>query len=364
MRRVWGRELAGWFGALAIAVITAAQVASSARSDLLFRDGDSLIVAMFGQSALSGEPLDWAMSSVLFLPESAVFAGLDLLLPVDVNSLLANNAVINMLALYGALRLVAGRRREDRAPVAWALLGLAAFCAIAVTEVSASRDALELASLQLTTTYYSATVVAVVLSVGLVRRALDRPSGIVGLLFALGATAALSTLSNPLYAAWATVPIAVLLALLTIRSRQRSRLTLLLGVLLIGTALGFVGRIPLRAWIANTGAGYVQPERWADSLGYYGGLAADRLSTPGGVFGCLIVLVLIVLAVVRTTRAASEGSRFVAAVAWLMPVLVVIGAIALGTHAARYLQPVVFAPVLALVALPRAGWKPLRARSL
>ncbi|MFP3416439.1 hypothetical protein SB773_33940, partial [Bacillus sp. SIMBA_074] len=81
---------------------------------------------------------------------------------------------------------------------------------------------------------------AVVLSVGLVRRALDRASGIVGLLVALGATAALSTLSNPLYAAWATVPIAVLLALLTIRSRQRSRLTLLLGVLLIGTALGFV----------------------------------------------------------------------------------------------------------------------------
>ncbi|WP_262002466.1 hypothetical protein [Microbacterium sp. Mcb102] len=364
MRRVWVRELAGWFGALAIAVMTAAQVASSARSDLLFRDGDSLIVAMFGQSALSGEPLDWAMSSVLFLPESAVFAGLDLLLPVDVNSLLAINAVINMLALYGALRLVAGRRREDRAPVAWALLGLAAFCALAVTEVSASRDALELASLQLTTTYYSATVVAVALSVGLVRRALDRASGIVGLLVALGATAALSTLSNPLYAAWAAVPIAVLLALLTIRSRQRSRLTLLLGVLLIGTALGFVGRIPLRAWIANTGAGYVQPARWADSLGYYGGLAADRLSTPGGVFGCLIVLVLIVLAVVRTTRAASEGSRFVAAVAWLMPVLVVIGAIALGTHAARYLQPVVFAPVLALVALPRAGWMPLRPRSL
>ncbi len=206
-----------------------------------------------------------------------------------------------------------------------------------MTEVSASRDALELASLQLTTTYYSATVVADVLSVGLVRRALGRESMSLGLLVALGATAALSTLSNPLYAAWAVVPIAVLLALLTIRSRQRSRLTLLLGVLLIGTALGFVGRIPLRAWIANTGAGYVQPERWADSLGYYGGLAADRLSTPGGVFGCLIVLVLIVLAVVvRTARAASEGSRFVAAVAWLMPVLVVIGAIALGTHAARY----------------------------
>ncbi|NJI58552.1 MULTISPECIES: hypothetical protein [Microbacterium] len=364
MRRVWVRELAGWFGALSLAVITAAQVASSARSELLFRDGDSLIVGMFARSLLSGEPLDWAMSSVLFLPESAVFSGLDLLVPLDVNGLLAVNAVINMLAFYGALRLVAGRRKDGGAPVAWALLGLAVFCTIAVTELSASRDALELASLQLTTTYYSATVVAVVLSVGLVRRALDRESMSLGLPVALGATAAVSTLSNPLYAAWATVPIAVLLAILTIRSRQRFRLALLLGVLLGGTALGTLGRIPFRAWIANTGAGYVQPARWAESLGYYGGLVADRLSTPGGVFGCLIVLALLVLAVVRTTRAASEGSRFVAAISWLTPVLVVIGAIALGTHAARYLQPVAFAPVLALVALPRAGWMPLRARSL
>lgn len=105
MRRVWVRELAGWSGALAVALITAAQVASSARSELLFRDGDSLIVALFARSVLSGVPLDWAMSSVLFLPESAVFAGLDTLLPLDVNGLLAVNAVINILALLSLIHI-------------------------------------------------------------------------------------------------------------------------------------------------------------------------------------------------------------------------------------------------------------------
>lgn len=364
MRRVWVRETAGWSGALAIALITAAQVASSARGELLFRDGDSLIVALFARSILAGDPLDWAMSSVLFFPETAVFTGLDLMLPREVDVLLAVNAAINILALYGALRLAAGRRREGGAPVTWALLALGAFCAVAMTEVSGSRDALELASLLLTTTYYSATVVAVVLSAGLVRRGLDRESAGPGLLIALGVSAAISTLSNPLYAAWATVPIALLLALLTIRSRQRYRPMLSLAVLLVGTALGFFGRIPLQAWIANTGAGYAQPERWAESIGYYSGLVADRLSVPLGVLGCLIVLALLVLAVFRTTRATDEGSRFVAAIAWLMPVLVVIGAIALGTYAARYLQPLVFAPVLALVAAPRGGRLPLRLRSL
>lgn len=364
MRRVWMRELAGWMGALALGAITAGQVASSARSELLFRDGDSLIVAMFARSFLSGQPLDWAMSSVLFVPESAVFAGLDLALPLGVNDLIAVNAVVNILAFYGALRLVAGRRREGSAPVTWSLVGLAAFSVLAMTEMSGSRDALELASLQLTTTYYAATVVAVVLSLGLVRRWLDRVEGGTGLLITLGVVAAVSTFSNPLYAAWATVPVVLLLAVTAIRSRQRVRVSVLVTVLVIGTALGFLGRIPVRAWITNTGAGYVQPELWLQSLGYYAGLVADRVSTPAGVFGCLIVIALLVLAVLRTRRADEAGSRFVSAAAWLIPVLVMVGAVALGTHAARYLQPIVFAPVLTLVAMPRVWGMPLRARSL
>ena len=363
MRRVWVRELSGWLGALAIAVAAAAQVASTARAELLFRDGDSLIVAMFARSVLSAQPLDWAMSSVLFLPESAVFVGLDAMLPLPVNGVLAINAVINMLALYGAFRLAAGRRREGAAPVAWAVLAVAAFAALAVTETSSSRDALELASLQLTTTYYASTVVAVVLSVGLVRRLLDRAHGGFGLLVALGATAAIATLSNPLYAAWATVPIALLLAVMLLRSRRRIRIGVILAVLLIGTGLGFLGRIPFRAWIANTGAGYVQPGEWMQSLEYYGRLLGDRLSTPAGVLGCLLVLALLAFAVIGTVRADDSGSRFVAAIAWVMPALVVVGAIALGTHAARYLQPAVFAPMLALIAVPRTVRVPMRFRA-
>lgn len=360
MRRVWVRELAGWLGALALALLTAAQVASSARSELLFRDGDSLIVAMFARSVLSAQPLDWALSSVLFVPESTVFGALDAALPLGVDELLAITGVVNMLALYGGLRLVAGRRIAGSAPVAWSLVALAAFSVLAVTETSGSRDALELASLQLTTTYYAATVVAVVLSVGWVRRVIDRDAGGIGSLIALGVTAAVSTLSNPLYVAWATVPIALLLVVVIIRSVGKLRLTVLLVVLLLGTVIGFLGRIPLQAWIANTGAGYVQPALWPESLTYYADLVASRLSTPGGVVGTLIVLALLVLAGVRTARGADAGSRFVASAAWLAPALVMIGAIALGTHAARYLQPLAFAPVLALVAAPRAWRMPFR----
>ncbi|HWS50603.1 MAG TPA: hypothetical protein VN241_06305, partial [Microbacterium sp.] len=331
MTRTWLREALGLLAAGALAVLTVSTVASTARSELLFRDGDSLVVALFARSVLDGDPLDWAMSSVLFLPESAMFAGLDLLIPAGVNGVLAASAVVNLLALYGALRLVAGRRREGFAPVAWALAGLAAFGAIAMTETSASRDALELASLLLTTTYYSATVVAVIATVGLLRRALEHDGHHSGLLIALGLVAAASALSNPLYAVWATVPLAVILAVFVVRARQRAPLLVMLTVLLAGTAVGLAARLPFGPWIANTGTGYAQPDRWAEALGYYGDLVALRLSTPLGSIGCALSIALFAIAVWRSVRADQPAERLVATAAWLIPVLVTIGAIALGT---------------------------------
>jgi len=362
VQRTWVRELVGWMLAAAVSLVVAASVASSARADLLFRDGDSLIVAMVSRSLLSGEPLDWAMSSVLFLPETAVFTALDAILPLDVNGLLAVSAVVNLLALYGAIRLVAGRSRAAHSPVAWSVVATAVFGAVAMTETSASRDALELASLSLTTTYYSATAIGVVLTIGIVRRMLDREARSIALPIVLGVVAAVSTLTNPLFAAWATVPLVVLLVIGAVRSGRRGRLLTPLVALVAGTALGFLLRIPFTAWIANTGAGYAQPELWMQSIAYYGGLLGDRLSTPLGVLAAVAIVALLALAVWRTVRAHDPGSRLVAAAAWSIPVMVMIGAVVLGTHAARYLQPAAFAPVLALVALPRTLSIPARLR--
>lgn len=360
MQRTWVREAGGWLGALAVALIVSGQVASTARADLLFRDADSLIVALFARALTDGTSTDWAMSSVLFLPETAAFAALDLALPLDVNAVLAVSAVVNLLALYGALRLVAGRRHAGTAPVAWALIGLAAFGLLAVTETSASRDALEPASPLLTTTYYSATIVAVVLAVGLIRRHLDGADRGVGRLLALAMIAAASTLSNPMFVAWATVPLAVVLAIAAVRREGRGRPIALLGVLLGASILGVLARIPFATWITNTGVGYIRPAEWVESLGYYADLLGDRLATPLGIGGAVMTLVLLMLAVRGSVRGVSPGQRVVALAAWILPVLVVVGAIALGTQAARYLQPLAFAPVLALVARPRTLVLPRR----
>lgn len=361
MTRTWIRELAGWLAATVIAVATVAHVASTARSELLFRDGDSLVVALVVRSIADGSALDWALSTVLFLPEIALFGALWLLgrmLALDVDAVLAVNAVVNLTALYGALRLAAGRRRDGRGPVAWSVIALAAFCTLAVTETSSSRDALELASLLLTTTYYSATVIATVVTVGLVRRWFDRERDgeRLGRLLpvSLATVAAVSTLTNPLYAAWATVPLGALLAIAAVYPRSRSRALPLLWWLLGGTALGLIGRIPFSAWIANSGAGYAHPELWPESARYYGALLGERFATAPGVAGTVLLAALLIVAVWRTVRAASTAARLVAAAGWMLPVAVTVGAIALGTDAARYLQPVFFAPVLGLVATPVA----------
>lgn len=362
---MWMRELAGWLGAVLLGVVTMGQVASTARAELLFRDGDSFAVALLARSLTDGEAFDWALSTVLFIPETLAYLLLWLpaqLLPIGVDAVLATAGVLNIAALYGALRFAAGRRRTGRAPVAWALVAVAALCAIAATETSASRDSLELASLLLTTTYYSATVIATVMSIGIVRRAFDRDAAGRALPVWLGVVAGVSMLSNPLFAAWTTVPLGVILAIAAVYPSARERALPLLGGLAAGTAAGLLGRIPLSAWIANDGTSYADPSLWPESAAYYGARLGERLASPLGVIGCLFVVALLVFAIVATRRAADAGARVVAAAAWVVPLVVAVGMLALGTHASRYLEPVVFAPVLALVATPVAVRVPRRAR--
>jgi hypothetical protein len=379
----WAREALGLAAAVAVGIAVVAVVAASARSELLFRDADSLATTLVIHSLAVGQPQDWAMSSVLFLPEIAVLRLLSLL-GLGTNGTLALAGVVNVVALYGALRVAAGSVATTRAPIAGALAALGGFALLAAAESSPSRDALELASLLTTTTYYSATVIAVVLAVGLARRGLDRSAraaeatqsdsrtsgrkpwaAVVG----LGVVAAASVLTNPLFAAWVTVPVALVLGVIAARERVavRERVALwLAGALVVGSLVGYVGRMPLdlllgqTQLIANTGAGYIDPSQWLASLEYYGALLAERWSAPWGAASVVAVLVLwawCVAAGVLLARRREVGAAFVAACGWVVPLLVVVGAIALGTHAARYLQPMVFAPLLGLVVLPQLLWR-------
>jgi len=362
-RGPWLAEAGAGLVALALAVAVVARVADTARSALLFSDGDSMLPVLVMRSIEVGQPQDWAMSSVLFLPELLVFGALWMLRlggdgGTHVDATIVVNAVVNLVALYAVLRAAAGRRGRAVAPVAGALAAFVAFAVLAALDHTASRDSLELASLMTTATYYSATVIAVILTLGLLRRIADQPSRRAGPLVAVGLVAAVAVLSNPLFLLWATAPLAVLLIVVGMRRRERALLWAT-GVLAGGSVAGYLGRIPLAPFIANDGLGYIDVGRMGASAAYYGRLVVDLAGSPGGAASLAVTTLLFVTAVGGSIRLGSgsragarPGAFLVATAGWVLPLVVATAAIALGTNAARYLQPVVFAPVAALVVLP------------
>ncbi|MGP3534762.1 hypothetical protein ACTU3I_08215 [Microbacterium sp. RD1] len=351
IRPWWESEGAGWGAALALSIGVMAVVASVS-ADLLFTDGDSLIVAMVARSLALGEPQDWALSPVLFLPETVLYAVLSLL-GLGMRATLLLNGIVNLLALYGALRVVSGRRGPGRAPVAGALAAFTVLAVLAVLEGTARRDGAQFVTLFTTTTYYSATVVAMILSVGIVARAFARdtatPWGAGALLAVISAV---SVLSNPLFAAWATLPLVLVLSVLAIARRSGWPGTLILGGGLVAGAIGgYAARGIFAGTIVAQSGNYLRFGELGRSAGAYGQALADLFSRVNGVVWLLIVAALwlgCLPLLTRAWRGRDLSGAFVALVALGGTLVLTVGAFLLGTDAVRYLQPWLFLPVAAL----------------
>lgn len=331
------------------------------RSWLLFYDSDSVLPALIHGSLAAGQPQDWAMSSVLFIPELAVYLGLAAL-GLSVKATFILNAIVNLIAVYLSFRFVAGcvmpcRPRWSR--IAGALLATAAVTAFVLLDSTANRNSLELVSLLATTTYYSATVVAMILTVGIVGRILSprQPRRIswvpVVVLFLI---AALSAMTDPLYLVWSAVPVAIVVAaacLLRVASLVNG--ALVIGSVGVGIVGGLLLRIPLAPWITVSGASYAQPDLFARSFQYYATLLRMRLETVPGALSIVLVLAIIAVNVaifVRMLKHRNTAGVLVAGFGWMTPVIVTVGAILLGTNAARYLEPDFFAPLAGLCVVP------------
>lgn len=363
-RRV-GRLLAealGW-GVAAAVSIGVAGVVASVSSTLLFTDGDSLIVAMVVRSLALGQPQDWAMSPVLFLPEIAVY-GLLSLLGFGLRATIVLNAVVNLLALYGAIRVVAGRARPRRAPVTGSLVAFGLAATLALLEGAAQRDGAQFMTLFTTATYYSATVVAMLLAVGLCRRALEgaRP---IPVAVGLALIALVSVLSNPLFAVWAVLPLAVVLAIAVVVGRAPWRVAAwLVGALVIGSAVGYLGRGAFAGTIVAQSDNYLRFGQVDRSAAAYGQAIGVMGSTWHGALWVVAVIALWVVAVAGVAlawRRRDAALLMVTGVAAIGPVLVTVGAFAVGTDAIRYLQPWLFLPLAAAAALMAVVFVPTRA---
>ncbi|HEY5225147.1 MAG TPA: hypothetical protein VIJ18_19130, partial [Microbacteriaceae bacterium] len=199
----------------------------------------------------------------------------------------------------------------------------------------------------------------------------------------------LSTLTNPLYLAWSAVPVVIAVVAAGL-PRVISRISGALVICSIGVGAvgGLLLRIPLAPWITISGVSYAQPDLFGRSLQYYATLLRMRLETVPGALSAVLVLALIgvnVAVFVRMLKHRNTAGMLVAGLGWMTPVIVTAGAILLGTDAARYLEPVFFAPLLGLCVLPAirrqvplrqqrvrqgirrpepTGWRPARPKAL
>lgn len=382
-RRVpaFAQEAIGAVLAVCLAVTGLRHVVATARVALLWYDGDSVLLPLVVRSVRLGEPFEWAMSPALFFfPELPVYA-LCALVTATPQQALAVNGLLVVVAVYALLRAVANelmRSASRSARIAAALLGLGVVSALVLTESSATATSLELASLLFTSTYYYGTLLAMLATTALilrvVRRAGDGPGGGSGggagggpgdgmearptptALVTLGLLAAFSTTSNPLYVPWSAGPVVIALALLTVARRVPWRISAwVAGVLAAGSAVGYLLRVPLRPFVSLDPSTYVHPDRAGTTLSFFAALTDQRAGSAAGDAGLLVMFCLVLVCIGGTVwawRARTSRTVLVATTIPLVTVVAVsVGVVVAGSETPRYLEPVVTAPLVALVAV-------------
>ncbi|OIH95232.1 hypothetical protein BIU90_03680 [Curtobacterium sp. MCBA15_001] len=357
--RALGHEAVGTLVALALAVIALRHVIATARVSLLWYDGDSVLLPLVMRSMQAGEPFEWAMSPALFFfPELPVYLVCSLVTATPQQAL-ALNGVLVLLGVYALLRAVANELMPSAARparIAVSAIALAFLTLLVLTESSASATSLELASLLLTTTYYYGVVLALLATAVLVLRAVRTGHPSVPVLVVLGLVATCTTASNPLYVPWSGAPVVVTLVLLALARRVPWRPALFLsGTVVVGAVVGYLVRIPLRPFVSLDPSTYVHPELALSTLGFFASLTDVRSGTVAGDAGLVLMLVGVLLSVGGTVWAWRAGASRTVLVASALPVVTIVavslGVVVAGSDTPRYLEPIVVAPLLALIAV-------------
>ncbi|ROP74788.1 hypothetical protein [Curtobacterium sp. PhB115] len=354
-----GREAVGALVALALAVIALRHVVATERVALLWYDGDSVLLPLVRRSLDLGQPFEWAMSPALFFfPELPVYL-LCSVVTATPQQALALNGVLVLLAVYALVRAAANELMPSAgrpARIAVSAGALAVVTLVVLTESSATATSLELGSLLLTTTYYYGALLAMLGTAVLVLRAVRTGRASVVVLVVLGLVAACTTASNPLYVPWSAAPVVVTLVLLAAVRRVPWRLALLVSAATtVGSVVGYLVRIPLRPFVSLDPATYVRPSRAGSTLQFFAALTDERAGTAAGDAGLLLLFLGVLVTVGGTVWAWRVRTARTVLVATVLPLVTVVavsvGVVVAGSQTPRYLEPIVTAPLLALVAV-------------
>lgn len=350
---------------VSLGVLAVWHLVRTPRSWMLFEDGDSVLLAIMRRSVEGGLPDDFWYSPVLFVQERLLYDATGLLFGLTAQQALAANAVVNVVLFGLAARFAVApvmRTRSVWLRAASAVLPAALLTVSVLTESSRDRGSFELASLQLLTTYYSATIWAVLVLFGLLLRyALATSVRLRAVLVVLAvAVVSMAVWSNPMVLAWVALPAAVLLALMAttwwrLRADRgavlRAAVADLAGPFTVVAAAGVV--FVLRRSVAFAGVEKLRPDRADQAFATFGSAFADRVATLPGLlevvlWAAVVAACVVALVVPGVRRTAGPGAVAVIATGALAPLLVVAFGV-IGTPWTRYLQPVLFLPLVAVV---------------
>ncbi|MGT2462905.1 hypothetical protein [Sinomonas atrocyanea] len=127
-------------------------------------------------------------------------------------------------------------------------------------------------------------------------------------------------------------------------------------LLALGSGIGLAARIPLAPLISKDGPAYASPALAAWTAIRYPESLAERASTITGALSLTVVVALMLVSAIvfrKSLAGRDAAAALVSGMGWVAPVAVMVGSIALGSYAPRYLQPLFFAPLCTLVLAPR-----------
>jgi hypothetical protein len=401
-RRRRAVDAIGLLAAVLMTLLALLHLLSTSRSWLLFFDGDSVILPLVERSLQAGQPFEWAMSTTVFLIEIPVYLVLAFVTASPFDALTVN-AILNLVALYGLIRAIAGLSLPGRARrfvVAVSLLTFAVPLAATLLESTTNADSFELFSLITTTTYYYPTALAMLAAAWLLARLVERdaPTGPatsamapvgsgtvstasdkpatpatsarsrrrVALPVALGILTVVSVTSNPLFGVWTAAPAVVTLLALAGLGRIGWRTALVpAGILIAGCFGGMLLRKPLAPYLSMDPANYLHIGDILTPLRFYGAALVDMFSRPTGVAELVLLAALgsvTLVAGLATLRMPQLPLRrqLLFPLAAVTVLAVAAGSVVVGTNATRYLQPLAFVPLLVVPALLGEGLDRLR----
>jgi hypothetical protein len=353
-------------------LIAIGKLSQSAWEGTFLYNGDSLVLPLIEDSILRGEPLHWVFSSQNFFFPEGLFFFLSTLFTDSPRVALYTNAVLNLVALYVVLRIIARqlahRSRHRFVEITIALGATVLFLVFVLLEPTASVNRSGTATTYLMTTYYYGVIITGLVVVSLTlwvtrsfaaefdRRRVLIYWGVVGLLTTL------VVFSDPLYLAQVLAPMAVgLLVLIWARRLSWRNAWILVAPGLVGSVLAFGLRYVFRGLFASELDSYVQLSQIPTAIHI---LYESLLEMSGSAQGSLkLIIITGVMLLTFSIMAFAIYSRFdkkaalkISTVEYFIVTFVSVSSVSLlvghvitGAITTRYLTPLYVFPLLTVV---------------